>query len=75
MSVFTILWILWGVFFLVVELIALKRAPGGTLSETIWRWAAVKGYRWPHLVHLRRVVLALFMVELTIHFASGRWWV
>jgi hypothetical protein len=75
-SIFTILWIGWGVLFLVIEGIALKRtAPGDTLSETIWRWAGVRGYKVNKLIHVRRIILALFMVELTIHFSSGRWWV
>lgn len=76
--IWTILWLLWGVFFGVVEgaaLVAQRRGNwGGTLSEHVWKWAAVKGYRWPHLIHLRRVAMLLFMAELTVHFASGRWW-
>lgn len=80
MTVWTVLWLLWGVFFAVVETAALvvrvKRGEmGATLSEHIWKWFAVKGNRWPYLVHLRRLVLVAFMAELTVHFASGRWWV
>lgn len=75
-KLFTALWILWGVAFVVIEGLALRRAaPGDTLSEHIWRWFAVKDYRWKKLVHLRRAVMVLFMAELTVHFASGRWWI
>jgi hypothetical protein len=79
--IWTILWILWGVYFAVVEGLALwreykRKADQATLSETIWRWFAVKnpsGPRW--WVHTRRIILALFMVELTVHFVSGAWWI
>ena len=79
MSVWTILWILWGVFFAVVEGFGLyfeykRKAVGATLSEHVWRWAGVIGARGPRwLVHARRLILALFMVELTAHFMAGRW--
>jgi len=38
-----ILWIGWLILFLVYELAAFKAHKGGTLSETTWRWFAVKG--------------------------------
>jgi hypothetical protein len=79
--IWTILWILWGVFFAVVEGFALyfeskRKANAATLSEHVWKWAGVIGATGPRWwTHTRRIILALFMVELTIHFASGRWWV
>ena len=81
MSVWTILWILWGVYFGLVEGIGLWReykhkAQDATLSEHVWHWFAVKdpkGPRW--WIHTRRIISVLFMAELTVHFASGRWWV
>jgi hypothetical protein len=80
-SIFTVLWILWGVYFAVVEGLGLYReskhlSEDATLSEHIWHWFAVKnpsGPRW--WVHTRRVLLVLGMAELTVHFAAGRWWI
>ena len=81
MDVWTYVWIGWGVFFGIAEGVGLWReykhkARNATLSEHVWRWFAVvdpKGPAW--WIHARRLVGVLFMAELTIHFASGRWWV
>jgi hypothetical protein len=81
MDIWTWVWIGWGVFFGIAEGVGLYReskhkARNATLSEHVWHWFAVvdpKGPRW--WIHGRRIVGVLFMAELTVHFASGRWWV
>jgi len=59
-----ILWLGWLVMFVFYELIAAKQHKGGTLSETAWRWFAVKGGK---AKLIRQAVLFAFMSSLTIH--------
>lgn len=64
MNPFTVLWLLWGVIFLTFEGIALRlrhRAPGGTLSQLVWRFIGPG-----HRVH--RAVFAVGWLVLTSHF-------
>jgi len=63
-------WALWLACFLTIELwAAVNKALGDTLSERVWRWTGIspsRPSRW-----LRIPALALFMLELTAHFATG----
>lgn len=74
---FTLLWVLWLVAFLVVEGIALfNRQEGDTLSEHVWKWFAVgeAGKARPEItgwVRARRFALLAFMAWLTAHFLTG----
>jgi hypothetical protein len=71
---FTVLWALWVLAFVVIEAVALKRkARGDTLSEHIWRIFAVRDFKYPKLVIVRRLVLLYAMIELTWHFTTGGW--
>lgn len=70
MSAFTVAWILWIVAFVVIEYLAIRReAKGDTLTEHVVRWFSTteRGMAWG----LRRLVLAAFLVWLTIHFFVG----
>lgn len=70
MSYFTIAWLLWGVYFLAVEIPALLNdRKGDTLSEHIWNWFAIR--RKGRAYRLRRFVLGAFMLWLSIHFMTG----
>lgn len=60
---FTWAWIAWGVMFLIIEVIALKRRNGETLSEHVWRWIDVRN-GWG----AARVGVLGFTVWLVIHF-------
>lgn len=75
MLTFTIGWLLWIAAFLVWEGIALFNSkPGDTLSEHVWHWFGTRrqdykpGQKVPRW---RRLVLAAFMVWLTLHFLTG----
>ncbi|MFG3715781.1 hypothetical protein [Micromonospora sp. NPDC047730] len=66
-------WLLWFLYFALVELRALFNSrTGDTLSEHVWQWFAVGGGRpvdgW---ARLRRTVLLGFMAWLTLHFVGG----
>ena len=66
----TVVWLGWLVLFLVYELYAAVAPPlGDTLSENVWDWFGVRSKR-PYST-LRRLVLAVFMVTLTLHFVFG----
>lgn len=75
-----LVWIGWLMYFLVAEGVALYReakhkSTDATLSEHVWHWFAVKNPRGPKWwIHTRRIASVLFMAELTVHFAAGRWW-
>lgn len=81
MSVYTIAWLVWLAYFLVVEVMALFNSkPGDTLSEHVWAWfgtqrrkpgeAARKPSGW---TQFRRFALLAFLAWLTLHFLSGGW--
>ncbi|MBT8200506.1 MAG: hypothetical protein KJO36_08305 [Acidimicrobiia bacterium] len=70
MSPYTVAWLAWIGFFFAIEVPAiLDRRPGGTLSEHVWDWFAIKskptGYR------SRRFVLVAFLAWLVGHFLTG----
>lgn len=74
MSPYTLAWLIWGFAFVLLEGAALLdvHRPGGTLSETIWRWARVRGkngggWTW------RRWFLLVFLAWLLGHLVWG-WW-
>lgn len=72
MSVWTVLWILWLLAFLVIEGAALaNKRCGDTLSEHVWAWFSVKGKGWGW--RIRRVLLLGFMGWLLVHFMTGGW--
>ena len=72
--VFTGLWILWGVWFLAVEVPAIVRKErGDTLSEHVWSWFCLRSSKkgmsgW---CYLRRFLFYAFWVWLSVHFLSG----
>lgn len=74
--IWTILWILWFVAFLAIELPAAWESyhghPGGTLSEHVWAWLAI-GQPRTGLVHLRRFVFVAGFAVLAVHFFTGGW--
>ena len=66
---YTILWLFWLALFLAIEGAAIKdKRKGDTLSEHIWKWAAIgdkpKGWRW------RRITLMGFLAWLVGHFLT-----
>jgi hypothetical protein len=68
---YTIAWIIWGLYFVVVEADAiLHNDAAGTLSDHIWKWFCVNDQK-ERFARLRRVVLLCFMAWLSVHFISG----
>lgn len=69
MDVYTPLWILWGLLFLLIEGSALRGiwARGGTLSELVWAWAGVRGGHWTW----KRWALLGGLVWLLLHLVFG----
>ena len=75
MTIYTVLWLLWGVYFLVVEGFALyKSKPGATLSAHVWAWFGTdsksRGSKtgW---ARLRKFTLLAFLAWLVVHFMTG----
>ena len=67
---YTIAWIFWIAYFLVVEFEALlTHNPAGTLSEHIWAWLSMKDYGayW----RLRRFILLAFLAWLCAHLLTA----
>ncbi len=67
---FTILWLLWLLYFVAVELEAFfHNWPADSLSAHVWTWFSVNGHGpfWK----LRRFVLIALMCWLTVHFLTG----
>jgi hypothetical protein len=63
-------WLLWLGAFLAIEIpAALNKEPDDTLSEKTWDWFSVRERRRFWLA--RRIILGLFMAELTAHFLTG----
>lgn len=75
MSGWTLLWFGWGLYFLIVEGMALANSvDGDTLSEHVWAWLGLrdtteKEVTWRTWV--RRVAVLFFMTLLTVHFVIG----
>jgi len=79
-SPWTIAWIGWGVYFAVVEGMALfNSTPGDTLSEHVWAWLGytITGQgpldpRQPSgWTRARRFMLLAFLAWLVVHFLTG----
>lgn len=74
MSGWTLLWFGWGVYFLVVEGMALfNSTKGDTLSEHVWAFLGFSGgMRYPTgWTRLRRFLVLAFMGWLSFHFLTG----
>lgn len=75
MTIFTALWLLWLVYFLVVEGFALfKSSPGATLSAHVWAWFGTDTKNRSNRsgwARLRKLALLAFMVWLLVHFMTG----
>lgn len=70
MSGWTVAWLLWLGMFVAVEGFALVRKErGDTLSEHIWAWFRINDK--PRQWTVRRAVLAVFLVWLTVHMTAG----
>lgn len=77
---YTLPWIGWGLYFAIVETMAIvAHAPGGTLSAHVWAWFGV-GYHPPRgtaawwMAKIRQTLLAVFMAWLSIHFTTHTMW-
>lgn len=63
-------WVLWILYFLVVEFEALlSHKPEGTLSDHIWAWFSMCEYG--KLWQLRRLILLSFIAWLSAHLLTG----
>lgn len=77
--VFTVLWVGWLVYFLVVEAIAIVHSarstganPRDTLSEHVWWWFGTAPGSEPNTwAYVRRFALLAFMAWLSVHFLGG----
>ena len=70
MDGFTVAWLLWFGMFAAVEGIAIvRKARGDTLSEHMWKWFKINDK--PRQWTVRRGVLAVFLVWLTVHMTAG----
>jgi hypothetical protein len=79
MSVYTVLWLIWGAYFAVVEGVALFNSKNGdTLSEHVWAWFGTERGDMTRPVtawtRFRRFLLLAFMAWLSVHFLSGGMW-
>lgn len=77
MSVWTWLWIGWGLIFAVIEGMALFNSkPGDTLSEHGWAWLGYgsrEGRQPSGWTRLRRFLILAFLAWLVAHFITGGW--
>lgn len=72
MDIFTILWLVWLLFFAIVEGVALvNKVQGDTLSEHVWKWFDINGKHPVGWDRLRKFTLIAFMAWLTLHFLTG----
>ena len=76
MDIWAWLWIGWLAIFAAVEGVALvRKAPGDTLSEHVWRWFAIgepgKRPAMTGWVRLRRFALLAGLAWLTLPFLTG----
>lgn len=72
MSWWTVAWLLWLAFFVLVEGRALaSRTPNSTFSEHVWAWFRVRDRRPTVLVVAARVVLGVFLLWLLLHLSFG----
>jgi len=73
-TIWTWAWIGWGVYFAVVEGMALfNSTPGDTLSEHVWAFLGYSGgVKYPTgWTRLRRFLVLAFMAWLSVHFLTG----
>lgn len=81
MSGYTLAWLAWLGYFLVVEGMALFNSrPSDTLSEHVWAWFGTQRRKPGEPIRdrsgwtqARRFVLLAFMVWVTVHFLTGGW--
>lgn len=66
-SSYTLLWMIWGLFFLAIEGAALFKKDNGTLSAHIWKFLGLKGYTIPKGYKWRRGALGVFLLWLVAH--------
>jgi type II secretory pathway component PulL len=67
---YTIAWIFWIAYFLVVEFDALlHNDAAGTLSDHIWAWFSMRGYG--NYWRLRRFILLAFLAWLAAHILTA----
>lgn len=74
--IYTLLWLLWLLAFLAIEIPAAVASyrghPGGTLSEHIWAFIGI-GQPLTWQVHLRRVAFLAFAAWLIVHLFFNGW--
>lgn len=74
MEIITEYWYAWIGLFLVLEGVALRNDKAGdTLSENVWKFLGVNGWKVPKFPWLRRGMFAGLFVWLIPHFFLG-WW-
>lgn len=75
MSAWTLLWFGWGLYFLIVEGMALANSvDGDTLSEHVWAWVGLRDTMAKEVTWrtwLRRVAVLYFVTLLGVHFVIG----
>jgi hypothetical protein len=78
LTLFTVGWLLWFLYFAILEGVALFNSkPGDTLSEHVWTWFGTNFKRGENprqpsgWTRARRFVLLAFMAWLTLHFLTG----
>lgn len=75
MSIWTILWLVWGAYFLVVEGWALLNSRGeDTLSEHVWAWLGYDDRKVgppSGSERLRRFATLAFLAWLVVHLLTG----
>lgn len=73
-QVFTNWWIAWVALFFLIEGVAVRnKAKGDTLSEHVWKFLGVNGFKVPSYPWLRRGIFAGLFMWLIPHLFLG-WW-
>lgn len=74
-SAWTLLWFGWGLYFLIVEGMALANSTSGdTLSEHVWAWLGLRNTTEREVTWrtwIRRGAVLFFMALLAVHFVIG----
>ena len=72
--IWTVLWLLWGAAFALIEGAALlNKDENATLSAHIWAWFRVRDRRPTRITWVLRAVLYAFLGWLVIHLTLGVW--